>query len=441
MQSRRVVITGLGPVTCFGVGAEPLWSAMVEGRTGIRRIQRFNPDGFACRYAGELDDDQLNIKQIVPKSYRKATKVMCRDIELAVAGADAAVRDAGLVTKAIDPDVDPTYAPHRVGCQIGAGLIAADVDELTAALVSSRDENGGVDLTDWGASGMQNLTPLWLLKYLPNMLACHVTIIHDCQGPSNTITCCEASSGLSLGESVRVIARGGADVCLTGGAEFKINPMAMFRQSCAKRLASPADDAEAERAVRPFAPDASGTILGEGGGILVLEALETAEQRGAMPLAEIAGFASTQSLCKYTISFDFEADDPAMGDAMELAMKQACVSPEDIDAIIPFGSGIANVDQAEASAIRRVFGERAASIPLITTVPFTGNCNAGNGAVALSAAIMALKQQHLPARLNTHNAEGIDANACEARRAELHHVLAFSTSQGGQNAAIVLKRC
>jgi 3-oxoacyl-[acyl-carrier-protein] synthase II len=192
MRSRRVVITGLGPVTCFGVGAEPLWSAMLEPRTGIRRIQRFNPDGFDCRYAGELDDVQLNIKQIVPKSYRKATKVMCRDIELAVAGADAAVRDAGLVTKATDPDAQPTYPPHRVGCQIGAGLIAADVDELTAALVSSRSENGAVDLADWGANGMQNLTPLWLLKYLPNMLACHVTIIHDCQGPSNTITAASA---------------------------------------------------------------------------------------------------------------------------------------------------------------------------------------------------------------------------------------------------------
>jgi 3-oxoacyl-[acyl-carrier-protein] synthase II len=440
MQSRRVVITGLGPVTCFGIGIDPLWQAMLEGRTGIAKIRRFDPDGFECRFAGELSDEQFTIRDVVPKSYRKATKVMCRDIELAVAAADAAVRNAGLTTKATDPDAEPTCAPHRVGCQIGAGLIAADVDELTAALVSSRNGNGGVDLTHWGATGMQNLTPLWLLKYLPNMLACHVTIIHDCHGPSNTITCCEASSGLSLGESVRVIARGGADVCLTGGAEFKINPMAIFRQICAKRLAHPSDEDEARRAVRPFAPDASGTIIGEGGGIIVLEAIETAEMRGAMPLAEVAGFASTQSHCRYSITFDFDPDDPAMSDAMELAMEQAGVKPDQIDAIVPFGSGIANVDQAEAAAIRRVFGERAASIPIITTIPNTGNCNAGNGAVALSVAVRAMKEQKLPARLNTHGAQGLDADACESRDAELNCVLAFSTSQGGQNAAIVLKR-
>lgn len=440
MSSRRVVITGLGPVTCFGVGAEPLWNAMREGRTGIRRIQRFDPDGFGCRYAAELNDEQFNIKKIVPKSYRKATKVMCRDIELAVAGADAAVQHAKLVTKATDPDAEPTYPPHRMGCQIGAGLIAADVDELTAALVSSRDANGGVDLAHWGESGMQNLTPLWLLKYLPNMLACHVTIIHDCHGPSNTITCCEASSGLSLGESVRVIARGGADVCLTGGAEFKINPMAVFRQSCAKRLAPASSDEEAARIVRPFAPDACGTLLGEGGGIITLEALEAAEQRGAEPLAEVIGFASTQSLCRYTLSFDFDPQDTSMDDAMELALQQAGVSPEQIDAIVPFGSGITNVDHAERTAIQRVFGNRAATTPLITTVPFTGNCNAGNGAVALSAAVMSLKHQHLPARLNTQGADDLDADACDARPAELNYVLAFSTSQGGQNAAIVLKR-
>lgn len=441
MPSRRVVITGLGPVTCFGIGADVLWNAMLEGRTGIRRIKRFNPDGFACRYAAELDDEKFNIRDIVPKSYRKATKVMCRDIELAVAGADAAVRDAGLVTKAIDPDAQPTYQPHRVGCQIGAGLIAADVAELTAALVYSRSEDGGVDLKHWGEGGMQNLTPLWLLKYLPNMLACHVTIIHDCHGPSNTITCCEASSGLSLGESVRVIARGGADVCLTGGAEFKVNPMAMFRQSCAQRLAAPESDEDAASAVRPFSPDAGGTLLGEGGGILVVEALETAERRGATPVAEVVGFASTQSLCQYTISFDFDPQDTGMADAMGLAIKQAGVSPEEIDAIVPFGSGIANVDRAEAASIQRVFGKRAASIPLITTVPFTGNCNAGNGAVALSAAALALQHQRLPARLNTTGASCLDAEACTARPAKLNYVLAFSTSQGGQNAAIVLKKC
>ena len=437
---RRVVITGIGATSAFGVGIDPLWSALTEGRSGIRRIERFDPSGFNCHFAGELLPDAFKIRDVVPKSYRKATKVMCRDIELAVAAADAAVHDAGLTTKATDPDVEPTYPPGRMGCQIGAGLIAADVDELTAALVNSRRDDGTVDLADWGANGMQNLTPLWLLKYLPNMLACHVTIIHDARGPSNTITCTEASGGLSLGESVRVIARGGADVCMTGGAEFKINPMAFFRQNCAKRLAQTTGDEDPTTIVRPFGGDARGTLLGEGGGILIVEALETSQQRGARPIAEVAGCASTQSQCANSISYDIEPDDPGLGDAIELAIQQAGIGPEDVDAIVPFGSGMPTTDRAEAAAIQHVFGRRAKDIPLITTVPFTGNCNAGNNALALCIGAQAIRTQTLPARLNTTGVETLNANACDAQPAKLEHVLVFSSSQGGQNSAVVLRR-
>ncbi|MHC5009244.1 MAG: beta-ketoacyl synthase N-terminal-like domain-containing protein, partial [Planctomycetota bacterium] len=209
-MSRSVVITGLGPITAFGPGLDPLWQAMIEGRSAIKRIERFDPGGFECTVAAEMDGDLLNVRKVVPKSYRKAVKVMCRDVELAVGAAAAAIEDAGLITKARDPDAEPTIPPARMGCHIGAGLICAEVDELSAALWTSRNESGEFDLKHWGHPGMENLTPLWLLKYLPNMLACHVTIIHDCRGPSNTITCCEASSGLSIGESVRVIQRGAA---------------------------------------------------------------------------------------------------------------------------------------------------------------------------------------------------------------------------------------
>ncbi|MHC5024523.1 MAG: beta-ketoacyl synthase N-terminal-like domain-containing protein, partial [Planctomycetota bacterium] len=142
----RVVITGIGTVTAFGLGIDPLWDSMLAGRTGIRRIQRFDPCGFPCKVAGELPDGAFDIRKIVPKSYRKATKVMCRDIELAVAAAAVAVEDADLVTRATNAEAEPTIAPHRFGCHIGAGLIAADLDELTAALVTSRGDDGAVDL-------------------------------------------------------------------------------------------------------------------------------------------------------------------------------------------------------------------------------------------------------------------------------------------------------
>jgi 3-oxoacyl-[acyl-carrier-protein] synthase II len=437
-MSRRVVISGLGPVTAFGMGIAPLWEAMIEGRSAIRRVARFRPDGFESTAAAEIGPGLLDIRALVPRSYRKATKVMCRDIEIAVAAAAEAVRDAGLVTKAAETDAPPTIPPQRMGCHIGAGLIAAEVDELGAALWCSRDADGAFDIRDWGRRGMENLTPLWLLKYLPNMLACHVTIIHDCQGPSNTITCCEASSGLSIGESMRVIQRGAADACLSGGAESKTNLMGFLRQHFAERVADTSGLEDPASIVRPFDPCASGTVLGEGGGIVVVEAADSAEARGAAPYAEIAGFASTQSLGPDRPPGESSDDVGAIADAITLCLEQS--GQEEIDAIVPLGSSIPRADRAEAAAIRRVFGERASRIPIVTTVPNVGNCCAGAGGVAVSVAARALREQRLPARLNTAASDGLDAVACPSRPAALRRVLVCATSQGGQNVAMVLQR-
>lgn len=439
-MSRSVVITGLGPITAFGMGMDPLWEAMIEGRSAIGPITRFDPSGFDCTLAAELDAELFSVKKIVPKNYRKAVKVMCRDIELAMGAAVAALNDAGIITKGIDSEVEPTIDPSRFGCQIGAGLITADIDELTGAFITSKNEEGKFDLKHWGESGMQNLTPLWLLKYLPNMLACHVTIVHDCRGPSNTITCCEASSALSLGESMRVIERGGADACLTGGTESKLNPMSFYRQQCARRIAPTKDLDETGKAIRPFDPEAKGTILGEGGGLLIVEARETAQARGAKIHAKISGFAASQSICQDTVGIVATDGGLSIGDAMHAALSQSGIDTNEIDAILPFGSGIPSVDDAEARAIKNIFGERASSIPLITTVPYVGNCNAGNSAVGLCVATRCITEQTLPARINTHNADGLDANASPSRPADLRHILVTSTSQGGQNTAVILSR-
>src|SRR5262249_40552218 len=143
----------------------------------------------------------------------------------------------------------------------------------------------------WGTDGMNNLTPLWLLKFLPNMLACHVTIVHDAQGPSNTITCGEASSHLAIGEAYKTIARGTADVCICGGAESKDHPMAPLRQSLGKRLSTSNERPEA--ACRPFGADRDGTVISEGGGLVILEELEHARRRGVRIYAEVVGFGAS----------------------------------------------------------------------------------------------------------------------------------------------------
>ncbi|MBG81399.1 MAG: hypothetical protein CMJ39_11925 [Phycisphaerae bacterium] len=435
-MSASVVISGIGPVSALGLGIEPTWDAMTQGRTGLSPITGFDATGFPCTIAGEVDNETFSIRKLVPKSYRKATKVMCRDIELAIGAAAAAVEDAGLITAADAEGREPTIDPTRMGCHIGAGLICSDVNELAAALWPSRGEDGNFDLHHWGEQGMENLTPLWLLKYLPNMLACHVTIVHECRGPSNTITCCESSSALSLGESLRVIERGDADACLTGGAESRLNPMAFYRQWCSNRLIGTTADDDPGSLVRPFASDAQGTLLGEGGGILVLESAESVANRNGNVRATVEAFACTQT-CDDN---EFGASPMSIGDAMDFAMQSAGCTPDDLDAIIPLGSGIPAIDAAEREAMQNILGDRAGSIPIICTIPYTGNCTAGNGAIGLCVAAAALSKQQLPARLNGGSPDGLQAGTAPATDASLNRIMVTSASQGGQNTAVILGR-
>ncbi len=438
-MSRRVVISGVGTVTGFGFGAEALWDGLVEGRSCLRRVTRFDPSGLRSQIAAEVRD--FTARDHVPKSYRKAVKVMARDIELAVAAAKGAVESAGITTKGMlrETEGEPTYQAARVGCQIGAGLIAAELQELTMALATSTDEDGRFSYSRWGSTGMDNLTPLWLLKYLPNMLACHVTIIHEACGPSNTITCGEASGALSIGESLRVIQRDDADLCFSGGAESKVNPMGMLRLDYAGRLgpvaAEQGRDEEVWRTVRPFDPEGRGGAVGEGAGIVLLEARESALKRGAKVYAEALGFGAGHS----PRSEDARVRAEGLVAAIESALEDAEAGPEEIDVIVPQGWGAHASDLEEAEALRRVFGSRLAKIPLVTLGPAIGNAVAGQGGVATCVAAMCLKRQALPARLHAGRpAEDLLAGATETRDARLGRALVCTPSIGGQNAAVVL---
>ncbi|MBX3355307.1 MAG: hypothetical protein KF724_06385 [Phycisphaeraceae bacterium] len=438
-QSRRVAISGIGPITPFGLGIDPLWSGLCEGRSLLGPALTFDSTAFPCPFVGAIPADRFDVKSVVPKSYRKGTKVMARDIELAVGAAHAAMASAGVVTKASEPaDGRVTIPPDRFGCHIGAGLIAAEENELTAALATAVDEQGRFTLALWGSRGMENLTPLWMLKYLPNMLACHVTIIHDCQGPSNTITCAEVSGLLSMGESMRVIERGDADACLSGGAESKVNLMALLRQHFAGRTPRCDSTMEPASLVRPFAADAVGCPPGEGGGLLILEAEEALERRGGRAIASLEGFGASQSLCMDDAGIQPDAE--GVSDAIAAALDDANADIDSIDAIVPFGSGVPVIDSAERQAIATVFGPRAKSIPIVTVTPSIGNCGAGAGAIAACVAVECLRRQALPARLNTRGVTDLDANAAPTRSASLNRVLVVLPSFGGQNGAIVLGR-
>lgn len=296
---KRVVITGIGVISPLGVGTNNFWDALLASQCGIKKISQFDPGGFACQLAGEIPP--FKIGDYVPKSYRKATKLMARDIEIAVIAADDAFKTAGIKSKAHSETSD--FDSLRFGCNIGAGLISAELNELAYAMNVARSSDAEtpnvLDLAKWGKEGMGQLTPLWLLKYLPNMLSCHVTIIHGLCGPSNNITCADASSHLSIGEAFRTLQRGKADLAICGGAESKINPMGIVRQTLLHRLNQTSNDAP-DQAVRPFDESANGTIAGEGGGLFILEEYERAKARGATIFAELIGFAASQDTYSVT---------------------------------------------------------------------------------------------------------------------------------------------
>ncbi len=445
-MTRRVVISGLGPVSGCGLGIEDNWQRICNGASAIDRISAFDPGGFECRIAAQVNE--FKVRDFVPKSYRKAVKVMSRDIELAVAAADIAARDAKLSTPGTDPDIEPSYDSGRIGCHIGAGLIAADIHELTMAMAESRmtagPESGRFDMHQWGNGGMEHLTPLWLLKYLPNMLACHVTIIHDTHGPSNTITCGEASSGLSIGESLRVIQRDKADICFCGGAESKLNPIALLRQEFTARLTTKGNDNPAA-AIRPFDHGATGMAVGEGGGIILLEAFETFTRRtgdnGNHPYAEVLGFGAAQTVYREARNRQPDPQGRAIIAAIQAAMREAAITADTIDLVVPLGSAIPKWDRAELAALKVVFGDRLKDLPVTGIKAVTGNCGAGAGGLELAIAAKALLEQTVPAIINRdHPLEGLAAGSPQPQSADLTHALVYSTGYGGQNVAMVLKR-
>ena len=443
MNARRVVITGLAPVTPIGIGVRDFWDGLLAGRSGIRRLRSFDPSRFASQIGGEIDG--VNIADYVPKHYRKAGKIMARDILLAVAAAYHACVDAGLHTRCL---VERGEAPQRnvdstrLGVNIGAGLICADLPELAEALYAG-SVDGQFSMARWGAEGMNNLTPLWLLKFLPNMLACHVTIVHDAQGPSNTITCGEASSHLAIGEAFRTIARGVADVCICGGAESKDNPMALIRQCLGRRLSTRNDAPQG--ACRPFGQERDGTVISEGSGLVILEALDHALARGARIYAELVGFGASNDAFHPAQPSRPHPEGRGIALAIGKALRDARLGPEAIDLVASCACGLSEHDAAEARAVRAVLGARRAAVPVLNIRGGLGNNGAGSGAIDFVAAVLALYHNTIPAGINCApvapecaDLKLVTAGPVEAR---IDVVLSYAYALGGgQNACLVVRR-
>jgi 3-oxoacyl-[acyl-carrier-protein] synthase II len=269
------------------------------------------------------------------------------------------------------------------------------------------------------------------------MLACHVSIMYDLQGPSNTITTACAASSQAIGEGFRVIRRGDADMMVCGGSDAKINPLSMIRYCLLKVLST--RNGEPERASRPFDRDRDGMVVGEGAGILILEELEHAKKRGAKIYAELAGFSST---CDAHMSGMACSDGAARDIAMKDALEDARVGVPDVDLVCAHAIGTKENDRAEAGALRRAFGEAAARVPVTSFKSAMGQLGAGAGAVEAVAAALAAQKGVIPPTLNCENPDPECAFAIVRQTQErpVRAVLCNASSFAGQNASLVVKK-
>ena len=266
IRRQEIVVTGVGVVSPIGIGKEAFWSALAAGRSGIRRLKLFD-DGsdLPVPFGGEVAD--FDPKQRIRP--RKSLKVMNRDIQLAFVAADLACTDAGIHEHRIDPD--------RLGVLLGADMMACDLEELTNAYRACMVD-GCFDFSRWGPAAMAEIFPLWMLKYLPNMPACHVGIAQDARGPNNTIVSGEVSSLAAVAEAVGILQRGQADVMIVGGSSSRIHPT-IWAYSRHLPLSRRSDDPAA--ACRPFDARRDGIVYGEGAAAFLLETADHAQSRGA----------------------------------------------------------------------------------------------------------------------------------------------------------------
>jgi 3-oxoacyl-[acyl-carrier-protein] synthase II len=424
---RRVVVTGLGVVAPNGIGRQDFWSACVEGRSGVGPIRSFDASAHPVRVAAEVPD--FDITPYIPPDQRKSLKIMGRAMRFGVAAAAQAVQDSGLELQRLEPD--------RVGVVMGTGLVPMDLGELAPMLTAAVGEDGRLQSTLLGKQGHQSLFPLWILKYLPNMVATHISMALRVQGPNSTITTACVAGTQAVGEGYHLIARDDADVVLTGGADSRIDPLLMLAYLALGALSRA--PRPAEQVSRPFDRLRDGFVLGEGAGVLLLEELEHARRRGATIYAEVLGFGS--SFDAYSVT---KPDPEARGAARAIrsALRDARVDAHDVDYINAHGTSTRLNDLMETAAVKQVFGEGARALPLSSIKSMVGHLIGAAGAVEAVALALSLHEGVLPPTINlTHPDPECDLDYVPntAREMPLRTAVSTSFGFGGQNGALVMR--
>ncbi len=408
----RVVITGMGVITPLGIGLEAFWSALVAGRSGVRRIQSFDASAFRTQIAGE-------VLEFDPTEYmeKKEARRMDRYAQFAVAGAGMAIADAGLDLGRVQRE--------RAGVILGCGIGGIYTFEQQARVLAER--------------GPDRVSPLFVPMMIGNMAAGQIALTYRLYGPNTTVVTACASSNHAIGDAFKVIQRGDADVMITGGTEASITPLALAG-FCSMKATS-VRNAEPEKACRPFDAERDGFVMSEGCGILVLESLEHARARGARVYAEVAGYGTS---CD---AYHITAPDPHGNGAtlsMRAALQDAGLAPEDIDYINAHGTSTPLNDRVETVAIKRVFGAQATRLAVSSTKSMTGHLLGAAGGLEGVVCALVLERGVIPPTINYENPDpdcDLDYVPNVARAAEVRACLSNSFGFGGHNATLVFKKC
>jgi 3-oxoacyl-[acyl-carrier-protein] synthase II len=409
--TRRVVVTGVGLVCALGIGTEECWKNLVAGQNGIGPITHFDATRFDCRIAGEVKnfDPFLWIE-------KKELKKMGRFIQLALAGADFAVRMSGW--KPEDSNLD------EVGVYVSSGIGGFEITEREHAKL----------LQD----GPGRITPFFIPAIIINLASGHISIRYGARGPNSaTATACSASAH-AIGDSFKIIERGAAEMMICGGTEATVTPMGVGGFASMKALSTRNDDPA--HASRPFDAGRDGFVVGEGAGILILESLEHAQKRNAAILAEIVGYGMSGDA--YHITQPAENGDGAFR-VMRAAIKDAKLTPEDISYVNAHGTSTPIGDVIETRAMKRLFGERAKKVAISSTKSMTGHLLGGAGGLEAGISVLALRDQIVPPTINQETPDpecDLDYVPNVARKTSVEYALSNSFGFGGTNAALIFKR-
>jgi len=409
--TRRVVITGVGLVCALGIGTEESWKNLLAGTSGIATITSFDATGFDCRIAGE-------IKNFDPFQWieKKELKKMGRFIQVALAGADFAVRMSNWKPEQSNLD--------EVGVYVSSGIGGFDIIEREHGKLM----NGGPG----------KISPFFIPSAIVNLASGHISIRYGARGPNSaTATACSASAH-AIGDSFKIIERGAAEMMICGGTEATVTPMGIGGFASMKALSTRNDNPAG--ASRPFDAQRDGFVVGEGAGILIMESLEHAQKRGAQILAEIVGYGMSGDA--YHITQPAENGDGAYR-VMKAALKDAKLSADDIGYVNAHGTSTPLGDALETQALKRAFGERARQIPVSSTKSMTGHLLGGAGGLEAGISVLALRDQILPPTINQETPDpacDLDYVPNKARKATVDYALSNSFGFGGTNAALVFKR-